>query len=519
MPTKSRGRKSEGGGQTGKAGRSPTADVRPPDSAGKLGISLEYFTEYQRAWIRDESPMKLAEKSRRIGWTYATTFRRVRRALKVPGLPCWISTRDLTTAKEFVRDCGRWCRLANVVAKGLDGENVEVVGPGDITAQVIEFPNGSRIHILTSNPDALAGKGGDVVLDEFALHKDQTLLWQVALPTASVWGFQVEVISTHRGKNTLFNKFCEDAKSRNKMGWSFYSVNIVQACEQGLIARINAETAKRGRAPTTAEEFIATQRARCATEQQWMQEFMCVPQDDMGSLLTYEMLTACEMPWEDIRKRAARPAVGPVYLGMDIGRKHDLSVIWMVEQLGPMAMTRAIHVMEKAPFHVQLDAVNRAIEEHNVRRACIDANGIGAMIAEEAARKWGEWRVEQVQITAPVKEELAMGMLRAFQDKAFRIPDDYDVREDLHKVEKQVTAAGHVRYVAASDEDGHADRFFGAALALYARGKAEGPPRAMSVAAAGGDDRRGDWMRPDHTGDDAAGRRADPLAVLGDSRW
>lgn len=481
-----------------------------------LGISLDYFTQYQRDWIRDDSPMKLAEKSRRIGWTYATTFRRVTRAMKVPGLPCWISTRDLTTAKEFVRDCARWCRLANVVAKGLDGENVEIVGPGDVTAQVIEFPNGSRIHILTSNPDALAGKGGDVVLDEFALHKDQSLLWQVALPTASVWGYQVEVISTHRGKNTLFAKFCEDAKTQNRMGWKFYSVNIVQACEQGLIERINAETAKRGRPPVTAEEFIATQRARCATDGQWAQEFMCVPQDDMGSLLTYELLTACEMPWDEIRKRAERPATGPVYLGMDIGRKHDLSVIWTIEDLGPLAITRSVQVLDRAPFYAQLAALQATIELHNVRRACIDATGIGAMLAEEAQRKFGDWRVEAVQFTAAAKEELAMGLLRACQDKGVRIPDQHDIREDLHKVEKQVTASGAIRYVAASDDDGHADRFWALALGLSARGKAEGPPRAMGVgldAIASGRS----WMRPDHSSDVRKGE--DRLAILGDNRW
>jgi len=441
-------------------------------------LQRQFFTEYQLAWIRDESDMKLAEKSRRIGWTYATSYRRVTKALRVPGLDCWVSTRDLSTAKEFVRDCARWCRLAKVVAKGLDwGDNVEVVGP--INAQVIEFPNRSRIYVLTSNPDALAGKGGDVVLDEFALHKDQLLLWQVALPTASVWGYQVEVISTHRGKSTVFNQFCVDAKARNKMGWNFYSVNIVQACEQGLIDRINAETAKRGRPAMTAEDFIATQRSRCKTEEQWLQEFMCTPQDDAGSLLTYELLTNCEMPWDELR--AGADSGHPCYIGMDIGRKHDLSVITLLDEAGNMLFTRKVKILERCPFHAQLDALTAMIEEHNPRRVCIDSTGIGAMLAEEAQRRHGEFLVEAVPFTAPVKEELAMTMLRTFQDRAIRIPDDYDIREDLHKVEKQVTAAGNIRYVATSDDDGHADRFWSFALAMHARSNTEGPPRGMRL--------------------------------------
>jgi len=440
-------------------------------------ISKDFFTEYQWAWIRDESQMKLAEKSRRIGWTYATSYRRVTKAMRVPGLDCWVSTRDLSTAKEFVRDCARWCRLAGVVAKGLDwGDNLEEIA--DIKAQVIEFPNASRIYVLTSNPDALAGKGGDVVLDEFALHKDQLLLWQVAQPTASVWGYQIEVISTHRGKNTQFNKFCTDAKGPNRMEWSFYSVNIVQACEQGLIDRINAATAKRGLQPITKEQFIERQRARCATDAQWLQEYMCTPQDDLGSLLTYELISGCSRPWEELTAQGR----GPQYIGMDIGRKRDLSVIWRDELVGEVGVTREVRVLEKCPFHQQLDVLSEIIAAHDVRRVCIDETGIGAMLAEEAQRRHGAYLVEPVQFTAPVKEEMAMAMLRAFQDKAVVVPDDYDIVEDLHKVEKQVTSAGNIRYVATRDDDGHADRFWAKALAQHARSNVVGPPRGMRIA-------------------------------------
>ncbi len=456
-------------------------------------ILLEYFTPYQRAWIRDESPMKLLEKSRRIGMTYATSYRRVMRALSIPGLDCWVSTRDLSTAKEFVRYCAKWCRLANVVAKGLDGTHEEVVAAGDIKAQVIEFKNGSRIYVLTSNPDALAGKGGDVVLDEFALHKDQNLLWQVALPTASVWGYQVEVISTHRGKNTLFNKFVADANGQNKMHWSLHSITIQTAVAEGLVDKINAATAKRGGKPISGEDFIRQQQDRCTNDAQWMQEYMCQPQDDFGALLTYEMLTACSSPLAQLQ---ANPASRNVYLGMDIGRKHDLSVIWAIEDLGPMSTTREVKVMEKTPFHIQLDAFCDMFQRYNARRGRIDSTGIGAMLAEEAQRRLGTSRVEAVGFTPAEKEAMAMTMLRTFQDKAIRIPDDYEVIEDLHKVEKQVTASGHIRYVATSDEGGHADRFWALGLALSAKGDGAGLVDGMRCAPQGAEaDPSTDWRK------------------------
>jgi len=66
-----------------------------------------------------------------------------------------------------------------------------------------------------------------------------------------------------------------------------------------------------------------------------------------------------------------------------------------------------------------------------------------------------------------VKAELAMPLLRLFQDRLVRIPSDPTVREDLHKVRKIVTASHNVRLDAPRDSDGHADRFWALALAYH----------------------------------------------------
>ena len=63
---------------------------------------------------------------------------------------------------------------------------------------------------------------------------------------------------------------------------------------------------------------------------------------------------------------------------------------------------------------------------------------------------------------------MATRMLQCFQDKKIRIPVDRKLRDDLHKIKKTTTAAGNVRFDAASDEAGHADRFWSTALALEA---------------------------------------------------
>ena len=69
-----------------------------------------------------------------------------------------------------------------------------------------------------------------------------------------------------------------------------------------------------------------------------------------------------------------------------------------------------------------------------------------------------------VIFTAPRKSSLAIPFKGLFEDRRIRITDDDDLREDLHKTRKVITAGGNVRLSADSDDAGHADRFWAGAL-------------------------------------------------------
>src|SRR5881394_1654362 len=84
---------------------------------------------------------------------------------------------------------------------------------GDISSTCLQFASGRRIYCLSSSPNALAGKRGHVKLDEFALHQDQRMLYQIAKPVTT-WGGQVSVISTHRGAQTVFNELIQEIRER-----------------------------------------------------------------------------------------------------------------------------------------------------------------------------------------------------------------------------------------------------------------------------------------------------------------
>src|SRR3546814_11825090 len=90
----------------------------------------------------------------------------------------WVSSRDDIQARLFLEDCKLWAKAMDVAARAL-GE--VVLDPKEKhSAYVLRFPNDRRIHSMSSNPDAQAGKRGGRILAEFALHPELRKLWSLA---------------------------------------------------------------------------------------------------------------------------------------------------------------------------------------------------------------------------------------------------------------------------------------------------------------------------------------------------
>jgi len=202
--------------------------------------------------------------------------------------------------------------------------------------------------------------------------------------------------------------------------------------------------------------------------------------------------------------------MGSLYLGVDIGRRRDLTVLWLLEAddaPAPVYWTRGILALDRQPFAAQRQALDsllaRRVSDENrnskienrtngpsfelsapggcalgarfssfgsyaVRRCAIDSTGLGAMLAEELQTKWGA-RVEPVVFTQAVKETLAVRVKRLLEEGRVRLPADPAVRAALGAVKRYVTPAGHIRFDADRTEAaGHADHFWALALALAA---------------------------------------------------
>jgi phage FluMu gp28-like protein len=427
---------------------------------------------YQAAWVTDDSRLKLMEKGRQIGMSWASAYRLVRKKSAADArLDAWISSRDDLQARLFLEDSKKFAAILQAGAEDL-GERV--IDDAGHSAYVLAMANGLRLHSMSSNPDAQAGKRGDRLLDEFALHPDPRKLWSIAYPGIT-WGGSMELVSTHRGSHNFFAELVAEVKHKgNPKGISLHTVTLQTALDQGFLYKLQGKLpAGDPRLDMDEADYFTFIRSGCADEESFLQEFCCLPADDAGAFLTYAEIAGCEYPAAEAWARPLDQLTGELYVGVDVGRDHDLTVIWVVERVGGVSFTRRIIEMKAETFEAQERALYEILELPGVRRCCIDRTGIGRQFAERAAQRFGTYRVEGLAFTPAVKEELAYPLRAAFEDKSLRIPNDKIIRADLRSIRKETTAAGNIRITADRGKNGHADRFWALALALHA-GKATG---------------------------------------------
>jgi phage FluMu gp28-like protein len=401
--------------------------------------------------------------------TWATAYGLLRRHVaSTHHLDSWISSRDELQAKLFIADCHLFGSIFEIAARTLRSTLWH-----SSSSLSISFANGSTIHSLSSSPDAQAGKRGNRILDEFALHGDPRLLYAIALPGIT-WGGQLEILSTHRGSLNFFNQLVQEARhGGNPKKFSLHRVTLQDALEQGFLQKLKEKLP--GEDPRhfmDEAQYFDFIRSTCPDEATFQQEYMCQPLDDRDAFLPYDLIGQCEIPPEEFkeldpegeRKNAPR---FPLFLGVDLGRDQDLTVFWLVEAVGDVLVTRRVECLSRQSFASQEKTLDHFLRLDGLRRACIDQTGMGRQFVEQAVDRFGKFRVEGITLTASSKETLAYGLRTAFERRELRIPADPAIRADLHSVRRETTLSGNLRLSAERGRNGHGDRFWALALAIH----------------------------------------------------
>lgn len=433
------------------------------------------FLPYQKAWIQDDSRFKIGMMTRRGGKTFGSGGEIVDDCIQAEiarKKTRWtILSRSEATAKEALDDAVKpmikgYYEAYKVLRNAghpeyredefkAPGYERQYVGPDgavirekvpEASYKVMEvlFPGGSRISALSASPGAARGFGGNLLLDEFAFHRDSRLIWRAAMPVAARGGHKVRVISTPNGKG---NKFFELMTSDDPI-WSRHTVDIYEAVRQGLDINI--------------DEL----RAAIADEDAWGQEFELKWLDAASSWITYDQITACE---HMLAGYPIRYCDGPCFVGVDIAARNDLFVIWVLELVDGRLWTREIIAEQRISFAEQDRLLDDVFRRYRVIRCAMDQTGMGEKPVEDAKRRYGTSRVDGVLFGSASKLDLANALKDSMEDRSLLIPAGNSVlRADLHSIKSRTGPTGIRRLVAEGETDGHADRFWAGALAVAA---------------------------------------------------
>jgi len=255
----------------------------------------------------------------------------------------------------------------------------------------------------------------------------------------------IAITGTHEGRGTwVHRKWEQDRKPGYSLhrGSTFENPYMAEKAEE-LVAELDADLARQYVFGGAVEESTA--------------------------VLGYDAILAAQSPTASAGVDWLRlERVGrPLFAGMDIGRAKSLTVAWVVSVQGDGSLrTEAIEVLRAAPFAEQDALIDRLAALPGFARIAIDST-YNPQTAESAVERYGP-RVEAVQFTPAVKADLCEGLARAIQSRTLAIPTGDDIVDDLYSVKRVSTSTGTVRYVAPYSADGHADRFFAAALAVHA---------------------------------------------------
>ena len=473
-----------------------TADNFPENQPVLLG--------YQARWFEDEAEVKIAEKSRRTGLTWAEAASNVVTAAKPKkrgGRNVYYVGSRQEMALEYIAACALFARAFNQLA----GEVHESIfqdqdGDREILSYTVRFPHsGHKITALSSRPSNLRGMQGDVVIDEAAFHDSLHELLKAAM-ALTMWGARVRIISTHNGVDNEYNQYVQDARAGRKP-YSVHRITLDDALENGLYQRICFVTGKQW-SPEAEQAWRKKTVANAPSKEAADEEYFCIPSQSSGAAISRALIESRmdksytvirlekkndfnEWPehlreaeikdWCEEHLKPVLKALNPERMhafGEDFGRLGDLTVI------DPMVIEQNLD--RTVPFSVELRNIPFKQQEQilfyivdrlpRMIGGALDAGGNGMYLAEQARHRYGSTRIEEIKLSDSWYLENMPPFKAAFEDGTLTIPADADQMNDLRALQviNGIIKLPKLKTESLSGKQRHGDSAISKVLALYA---------------------------------------------------
>lgn len=298
-------------------------------------------------------------------------------------------------------------------------------------AEEVRFSNGSRIKVLPSNnPAVTRGYSPNLlILDEMSVLEHQSELYSALLPSiTSPFGGEKRMViaGTPLGRMNEFWKIWEGDNDFHKI-----KVNIYEAKADGLDVDI---------------DFL---RNNCPDEETFQEEYMCQPRDGDTQLFSIELINRCVYDF-------LPEGVGKRYMGIDIGRFHDLTCASTLLELGDRLYLESCDVFRNMEFSEQDRCLTELITLKQPVGIAIDSTGIGAQLGETFWKRYGDL-VEPFTFSNSSKVDIFNNVKKWMGQGRFWIPNDANLKSELASI-KRIARENTMVYQADRNAGGHADR-------------------------------------------------------------
>jgi phage FluMu gp28-like protein len=416
---------------------------------------------YQAKLLNDTSRIRLVEKSRRVGVSWAIAGEMALEAAEREGCDGWYTGYNKEMAQEYIRDVAFWASKYNLACSEIEaGELFEENEEKSILTYTIRFASGWRVTALSSRPANLRNKRGHICIDEAAHHEALQEMLKAAI-AVKMWGGhgRIDIISTHQGEDNYFNILVKETR-KGKRPYSLHRITIHDAIKDGLYKRICYMNGERW-TKTAEKEWLdqlfseygddAAEELECVPSKSGgvyiprnlIERAMCVEGDVVRLELKDEFLhwdetarighieqwCACEL----LHHLQALQTDLLHFFGEDFGRVSDRTVI-AVGQITKKLKRRFPLVIEMSnvPFEQQRQILFYVIDRlPRFSHGVLDGNGNGSYLGEVALQRYGEHLITCAKITEPWYHENLPPFKAAFEDDQIEMVADLDHLLDI----------------------------------------------------------------------------------------
>lgn len=301
------------------------------------------------------------------------------------------------------------------------------------------FPGGGKIiYRSLDHADNVRGYTADgVVVDEAGAIRQESAWYEVLRPMLIDTGGWSWLIGTPKGQNMFWKEFHRTQDREDAIAWSAPTLGV-QITDSGLVR--NPHPLENPFIPFTEMQAYFYEVPQRVFEQELLCEFH---QDGNG------VFRRVREAVDQGRNQNADPTAGRRrYMGVDLARVNDYTVLCVLEEEEPRKLYRQVYHerFNQISWQRQVAAITQAARRYGVTSLVMDSTGVGDPIFEALRRE--NLPVTGYHFTANSKEQVIDGLALRLENDGLRLMDVPAQTNELLAYQYEITKAGNVRMSA-----------------------------------------------------------------------